>query len=113
RNRPPRIELSRLTVRQYQNTLADLIGSFRSSAKWDAERGLHGEYYKARRRRSNGERLIERVDAEISFDFGVESPDSSKEFDKHKFSINWEGSVLAPETGDYEFVVRTENAARL
>ena len=58
-------------------------------------------------------RLIERVDPEISFDFGVESPDSSKEFDKHKYAINWEGSILAPETGDYEFIIRTENAARL
>jgi hypothetical protein len=113
RNKPPRIELSRLTVRQYQNTLADLIGSFRSPAKWDDQRGLHGEYFKSRRRSRNGQRLIERVDPEISFDFGVESPDSSKEFDKHKFSVNWEGSVLAPETGDYEFIVRTEHAARL
>ena len=24
--------------------------------------------------------------------------------------MNWQGSVLAPETGEYEFVVRTENA---
>ncbi len=62
RNKPPRIELSRLTVRQYQNTLADLIGSFRSPAKWDDQRGLHGEYFKSKRRRSAGERLIERVD---------------------------------------------------
>ena len=29
RNKPARVELSRLTVRQYQNALADLIGSFR------------------------------------------------------------------------------------
>ena len=29
RNKPARIELSRLTVRQYHNTVADLIGSFR------------------------------------------------------------------------------------
>ena len=31
----------------------------------------------------------------------------------HRFAIRWEGSVLAPETGDYEFIVRTEHAARL
>ena len=30
RNKPPRIELSRLTVRQYRNAVADLIASFRS-----------------------------------------------------------------------------------
>ena len=28
-------------------------------------------------------------------------------------SIRWQGSVLAPETGDYEFIVRTENGVRL
>src|SRR5262249_23574391 len=28
-------------------------------------------------------------------------------------SIRWEGSVLAPDTGEYEFIVRTEHAARL
>ena len=27
--------------------------------------------------------------------------------------MNWQGSVLAPETGEYEFVVRSENAMRL
>ena len=32
RNKPPRIELARLTVRQYRNAVADLIGSFRTAA---------------------------------------------------------------------------------
>src|SRR5262245_48771870 len=32
RNRPARIELSRLTVRQYQNAVSDLVGSFRSAS---------------------------------------------------------------------------------
>ena len=31
----------------------------------------------------------------------------------HQFCIRWEGSVLAPETGMYEFVVRTDHATRL
>ena len=30
RNKPPRVELSRLTVRQYRNAVADLIGTFRT-----------------------------------------------------------------------------------
>src|SRR5262249_58764666 len=30
-----------------------------------------------------------------------------------EFRVTWQGSVLAPETGEYEFLVRTENAARL
>ena len=48
RNKPARIELSRLTVRQHQNALADLIGSFREPMEWGLERGLHAEYFNAR-----------------------------------------------------------------
>ncbi len=107
----PRLELSRLTVRQYQNAAADLIGSFRWRRAWEGEQGLKGAYYKSRRFRSN-ERLIERTDPVIDFDWGVDSPDKDK-FDAKEFSIQWQGSVRAPETGDYEFVVRTEHATRL
>src|SRR6476469_6605346 len=37
RNKPARIELSRLTVRQYQTAVADLIGSFHGPAEWGTE----------------------------------------------------------------------------
>ena len=33
RNKPPRVELSRLTVRQYRNAVADLVASFRDRWK--------------------------------------------------------------------------------
>ncbi len=111
RNKPARIELSRLTVRQYQNVLADLVGSFRTDANWDDKRGLRGEYFKSRRFRDS-ERVLERLDPEVKFEFGETSPDPEK-LDPYAFSAKWEGSVLAPETGDYEFIVRTEHATRL
>ncbi|MFO0907451.1 MAG: DUF1592 domain-containing protein [Isosphaeraceae bacterium] len=111
RNRPARIELSRLTVRQYRNAVADLIGSFRSGAVWPKERGLHGEYFDARGFRF-GSRVIDRRDPTVAFDFGETTPDPAK-FKGQDFTIRWEGSVLAPDTGDYEFVVRTEHATRL
>src|SRR5262245_10082367 len=44
RNRPARIELSRLTVRQYQNAVSDLVGSFRSASTVENLHGLKGEY---------------------------------------------------------------------
>ncbi|MDX1946745.1 MAG: DUF1592 domain-containing protein [Pirellulaceae bacterium] len=110
RNRPARIDLSRLTVRQYHNTVLDLVGSFRPPGKWTGERGLRGEYYKSRRV-GGREREIDRIDPTVQFDFGEAGP--SEKFDANEFSIRWEGSVLAPETGDYEFIVRTEHAARL
>jgi mono/diheme cytochrome c family protein len=111
RNKLPRIELSRLTVRQYRNAVADLVGSFRPPAAHDDRHGLHGEYYKARRFRP-GERALERIDPEVRFDFGTAAPDPDQ-FDSHQFSIRWTGSVTAPESGEYEFLVRTEHAARL
>jgi cytochrome c553 len=111
RNKPARIELSRLTVRQYRNAVADLIGSFRDVGKWNDQRGLRGEYFKSRRFRDD-DRVLDRTDAGVDFDFGTASPAGEK-LDPHEFSIRWMGSVLAPETGEYEFAVRTDHAARL
>ncbi|MFO0953019.1 MAG: DUF1592 domain-containing protein [Isosphaeraceae bacterium] len=111
KNRPPRVELARLTGRQYQNAVADLIGSYRGSYKWDSERGLHGEYFKSRNFRTS-DRAIDRRDPVVKFDFGTGSPDKDK-MEANGFTIRWEGSVLAPESGEYEFIVRTEHAARL
>jgi mono/diheme cytochrome c family protein len=111
RNRPARIALSHLTVRQYRNAVADLVGSFRTPARWDDRRGLRGEYFKSRRFRTD-ERVFERVDSEIRFDFGESGP-VPEQFDPHQFSIRWKGGVLAPDTGEYEFILRTEHAARL
>lgn len=112
RNRPARIELSRLTVRQYRSSLADLIGSFRRPGAVPPERGLKGEYYKARRF-VPADRVVERIDSQVQFDFGLQGPEPVDQFNPREFAIRWSGSVLAPETGEYEFVLRTEHAARL
>ena len=111
RNKPPRVELSRLTVRQYRNALADLIGSFRGEASRDDAQGLRGEYFKSRHYQDS-DRVIDRVDPVVRFDFGEESPAPGK-IDEAQFSIRWQGSVRAPESGEYEFIVRTEHAMRL
>ena len=110
RNRPPRIELARLTVKQYRATLADLVGSFRPPVKWGEKRGLRGEYFDSRTFRGD-KRALDRLDPEVKFDFGTNSP--GDKIAPEQFAIRWSGSVLAPETGTYEFVVRTEHAARL
>ncbi len=113
---PPRVELSRLTVKQYRNSIADVISSFRGQPKPEDKQGLRGEYFNARGFQGN-KRLIDRTDAEVKFDFGKEgpvvAPDAKEKFDPHTFCIKWEGSVWAPETGMYEFVVRTDHALRL
>ncbi len=113
RNKPARIELARLTVRQYRHSVADLIGSFGASAWWGDERGLRGEYFSSREPRGGDDKtMANRVDAAVDFDFGTATPLPELE-DPRQFSIRWRGSLLAPETGQYELIVRTEHAARL
>jgi hypothetical protein len=170
RNRPARIQLSRLTVRQYRNAVADLLGAFRGTVPKEEKRGLQGEYFKTKQFRRN-ERVIDRIDPVVRFNFGAGKPDGypptptpkpeepkpapkapepakdekaekdktpeqkakereerrkerekqreiakQKEMERQKlkeFSIRWQASVFAPESGDYEFVVRCENAFKL
>jgi Protein of unknown function (DUF1592)/Protein of unknown function (DUF1588)/PA14 domain/Protein of unknown function (DUF1595)/Cytochrome C oxidase, cbb3-type, subunit III len=112
RNQPARIELSRLTVRQYQNALTDLIGWPRGPMIWDGPKGLQGEYYKSHQHWKKENRIIDRIDPTVQFDFGVNLPGSDKEIG-HRFFARWQGGVLAPETGDYEFIVRTEHSVKL
>jgi len=111
RNKPPRLELARLTVRQYQNAVADLVGSFSQPGQWGDERGLRGEYYDSRRTRRE-KRVFERIDAMIDFDYEAASPDPET-IGTDEFSASWEGSILAPDTGDYQFIIETKNGARL
>ena len=113
RNRPARVELARLTNRELQNTLADLVRSFRGGVPPDdGVRGLKGEYFSGGNFDRNAGLVFERIDPGVNFDFGVEGPDPEM-FRPHRFSIRWTGTLLAPETGTYEIVVRTEHAVRL
>lgn len=111
RNQPPRIQLSRLTVPQYLNAVADLVGSFRPATTLDEGRGLLGEYYNARNFRRQ-RKAFDRVDRKVTFDFGEVTPDPET-LTTNEFAIRWTGSVIADETGDYEFGVRTGNGVRL
>lgn len=108
---PPRLELSRLTVSQYRNAIADLGTSFAWMARPGAARGLKAEYYSDRNRRRD-RRVIERIDPVVDFNFGRFSPDGEKIGDS-EFSMLWNGSLIPRESGWYEFTVHTENGARL
>ena len=112
RNKPVRPELSRLTVRQMRETLADLVGSFRGPAPpMDDRRGLRAEYFNGRGFDQNN-LVLERIDPQVRFDFGVESPDAEK-IEAKRFSIRWTGSILPPESGRYEILVRSEHSVKL
>ena len=113
RNRPARVELSRLTVRQYRNTVADLVAHFRGPRpQIGPARGLLAEYFKGRHLIRGPNLVYERIDPQVNFDFGLEGPDPER-FEPARFAIRWTGSIVPPETGSYEFVVRTAHSTRL
>ena len=110
KNSQPRIELARLTVPQYQNTVADLLTSFSGHREISDKRGLQADYYNDRRF-NRRERKIERVDPRVDFNFGAKSPQD--DIRDSEFSIRWQGSVLIEASGEYEFGVKTENGFQL
>eukprot|EP00913_Durusdinium_trenchii_P008873 g8339.t1 len=111
KNGPARIELARLTAPQYLNSVADLVSGENGPARVGPARGMKAEYFKGRRFRRN-ERVEQRVDPRIVFEFGDKSPHKLIK-DSKEFSIRWSGAVIAEETGEFEFSIRTEIGARL
>lgn len=109
RNHPARIELVRLTNRQYVNTVADLLRHFGEGDETKTEeRGLRATYCGAR---GFTKKIEERVEAPIAFDYGTNSPFPEKT-GTNGFSMQWRGSLLAEETGVYEFAIQTPNGTR-
>ena len=131
RNHPVRADLSRLTVEQYQDSAADLIGRFQGGfdRPFGKAHGLKARYSgrfpviigpilkprgdAERAERNRKERTsYEQTDKVIAFHFGTGSPDVNR-LRPDDFTTRWEGSIFAPETGTYEFIVKTENGVRL
>ena len=118
RNHPPRIELAHLTVRQYRESIADLLGSLRAATSATESGGLTGSYRerperdKAKPDQNKPEvRFKEQLDAVVDFDFGTQPPEKGTY--AAQFSINWSGSLLVPDTGEYEFRITSTNGVRL
>ena len=117
RNHPPRIELAHLTVRQYRESIADLLGSLRGAGTTSESGGLAGSYRglpdgdTTNVSAKNEVKLLDRVDPSLDFDFGDKAPAPGGK--PSQFKINWTGSLLAPDTGEYEFRLTTPNGARL
>ncbi|MDA1275994.1 MAG: DUF1592 domain-containing protein [Verrucomicrobia bacterium] len=122
----PRIELARLTLPQYRNAAADLLGLFtplptqggergpdddKEVSNTKTESGLRAEYYQSKGMSKADQLQLQRIDRDIDFDFGEGSPSANITADQ--FTIIWDGALAAEDTGHYEFRVRTENGARL
>ncbi|MDB6138608.1 MAG: cytochrome c [Verrucomicrobiaceae bacterium] len=139
RLQPPDFDLARLTIAQYRTSVADLVGRFRPGfdKPLGAIHGLKGFYSglvvakpalpadpaapapmpsppakKDEKAKAPERTRFDRMDALIDFKFGAESPDPQK-LASDEFSIRWEGSIFAPDTGTYEFIVKTQNGVRL
>jgi hypothetical protein len=110
KNRPARVTLARLTVKQFRNAVADLIGGYHATIPADAQNGLRAEYFKSRNYDSK-QKVIERIDSNINFNYGSGAP-TAGDYDPRFFSILWQGSILAPDTGEYEFVVKSDHGTR-
>ena len=104
RNKPARVELSRLTVNQYANVVADLVGNFREPADHDDPPGLKAKYITRLRMgdKVKDEPPIEQIDAKIDFTFPAEGP-LKGQIKPDEYEIYWRGALLVPETGEYEF----------
>ena len=108
---PPKPAFARLTNRQFRESVADLLGSFGPARAPGEGNGLQGRYFQSDGMNKKAKKGFERLDPRIDFDFGEGSP--GEEITAEQFSIGWEGSLLVPETGWYEFRVTTPNGARL
>jgi hypothetical protein len=116
RIKAPRVEFARLTVNEYRQALADVVGGFSTGKagrpnKGGDEQGLRGEYFTSGGKR-NRTLAFARTDAVVHFDFADKTPDFDK-LNTPEIAANWQGAVVAPDTGLYEFIVRTEHSTRL
>ncbi len=71
--------------------------------------GLRGEYFN--NMELSGEPALVRVDKEIYFDWGGRSPADA--INAEQFSARWTGKLTAPETGEYQIGVTTDDGVRL
>jgi mono/diheme cytochrome c family protein len=132
-DQPLKVELSRLTVPQYRNAVADLIAYFtpppeevrkasggrrqrdRENPATDPtpmeEPGLRGEYFASAGMSKANQLINSRVDQRLEFDFGNSVPFEGLPQDQ--FAIVWEGSLTARDTGEYHLRVTTPNGARV
>lgn len=121
--RPPTVQFARLTVRQIEHALCDLVGSFEQRPPTPDDRGLEALVFGDRVTKfwRADMALIKRIDPELDLDLGAARPEGlppreeekATQFSPLEYGVRWQGSVIAPETGDYEFIVETCNGVRL
>jgi len=127
RNQPARVELARLTIRQYRHTLADVVADLRGRGDLNDERGLRGEYPEFLKPRSS-DRPENKIDPLIDHVFNPppdQKPLTEEELKEAKknpmkdrrpgdsFRASFRGGIIIPSDGEYEFIAHTENGVKL
>ena len=103
-----KIQLSRLTNRQFRQSVADLFSQFLGQPILkNPGNGLRGQYFKAEGMNKRKEKIAEQTDPTIDFNFGQSAPFDG--LDPQKFSVYWEGSIFPRESGWYDFYVQSSN----
>lgn len=110
RNRPARIALQRLTVRQLKNAVADLVGDYHAAVN-PGQNGLNGKYFSGKEAKKK-DRKIERVDRQLDFHFSKAGPEPG-DVDAKAYLVTWSGAIVAPDTGDFDLILETDQAAAL
>ena len=130
RNNNARIELAHLTVRQYRESVADLIASFGDPLWVPDKRGIKAHYF-ASSYQNHKKKLASQTDTNINFGKGVPhfradgkykgiKKDKKKKDEKKQakkigdgFLALWNGGIIAPETGKYQIQIHSKNGFKL
>ncbi|MDQ8190466.1 DUF1592 domain-containing protein [Roseibacillus persicicus] len=113
RLKPVRKSLLRLTQHQHRNAIADVVASFNWRRTDPGSRGLKAVYHSFREGKDNRkkEKILERVEEQAAFDLATSEP--IENLNPEEFEITWLGSLMPPESGRYQFRLKTPNGARL
>jgi hypothetical protein len=107
-----KVQLARLTKRQYRQSVTDLFGQFEGHPTLNNPvRGLKGKYYNAEGMNKRKKMHAEQVDSIIHFNYRDKA--ALEGMNPKKFSVYWEGSILPRESGWYEFFVKSPNGFEL
>lgn len=104
RQHPPKPMLSRLTGEQFRQSISDIYASADWIPRPENKRGIAADYYRSAKHRKE-DKVLERIDPAINFDFGRESPGQGIE--PKEFSIVWRGGLKVDRSGMYEIIVRS------
>jgi beta-glucosidase len=105
----PGVQVKQISAIKMRGDFDAVPKDFWSLAPHSQQKGVKGEYFS--NQNLSGKPVFTRIDPTINFDWGWNPPGNGVPMDH--FSIRWTGYINAPETGDFKFLVRSDDGARL